>query len=100
MGFTVIAPDSFLGSGHPDPREGGPSSLGLIRSSNAGVDWKSLSLEDEAAFHILRSVGPRVYGVNATDGRLLVSDDGGMRWQARVPPAPFVDLVIDPSEQD
>src|SRR3712207_5291105 len=32
MGFAVVGPDRFLGSGHPDGREQAPPFLGLIRS--------------------------------------------------------------------
>ena len=34
MGFTLVTPDLFLGSGHPDLRDGLPPHLGLIRSTD------------------------------------------------------------------
>ncbi len=34
MGFAVVGPGHFLGSGHPDLREGLPTSLGLIESTD------------------------------------------------------------------
>src|SRR5688500_13377313 len=37
MGFTVVGPDRFLGSGHPDGREGLPPFPGLIESRDAGA---------------------------------------------------------------
>src|SRR5687767_322438 len=40
MGFTVVGPDRFLGSGHPDGREKLPPFLGLIESRDAGETWK------------------------------------------------------------
>lgn len=96
MGFTVVGPDRFLGSGHPDLRDDLPPLLGLIDSDDAGRNWTSRSLLGEADFHVLRAAGRRVYGVNAADGRLLVSDDGGRGWTPRTPPEPFLDLAIDP----
>ncbi len=36
MGFTVVAPERFLGSGHPDARARLPSHLGLIASRDRG----------------------------------------------------------------
>ena len=39
MGFTVVGPDRFLGSGHPDGRENLPPFLGLIESRDAGASW-------------------------------------------------------------
>lgn len=100
MGFTVVGPDRFLGSGHPDLREDLPPELGLIRSQDAGRTWKPISLLGEADFHVLRSVGTRVYGVDATDGRLHVSDDGGRNWARRTPPTALFDLAAKPGEPD
>jgi hypothetical protein len=98
MGFSVIGPDRFLGSGHPDPLQGGPSNLGLIRSDNAGGAWKPISLMGEADFHVLRSKGSMVYGLNATSGTLMVSRDGGRSWDEHDPPGAMLDLAIDPSD--
>ncbi len=36
MGFTIEGPGQYVGSGHPDPRAGGPPSVGFIRSSDGG----------------------------------------------------------------
>ena len=96
MGFTVVGPDTFLGSGHPDARDGLPPLLGLIRSEDAGRSWRPVSLLGEADFHVLRASGRRVYGVNSVDGALLTSADGGRSWQRRTPPGSLVDLAIDP----
>jgi hypothetical protein len=100
MGFTVVGPDRFLGSGHPDPAEDMPPLLGLIRSDDAGRSWQSVSLLGQADFHVLRASGRTIYGVNATDGTLLVSADGGRRWEPRPPPGPLVDLAPHPQRPD
>ena len=100
MGFTVVGPDSFLGSGHPDLRENLPSLLGLIRSQDAGKNWEPVSLLGRADFHVLRAAGARIYGVNATDGRLYVSADGGRTWAKRTPPAPLLDLAAAPGRPE
>ena len=100
MGFTVTGPDEFLGSGHPDGRTDLPPLLGLIRSTDAGETWTPVSLLGKADFHVLRSAGKRIYGADATSGRLLVSDDGGTTWQERRPPGPLLDLVVDPRDPD
>lgn len=80
MGFTVVGPDRFLGSGHPDLREDLPPHLGLIESGDAGRSWRSISLPGEADFHALRASGRRVLGYDATGGRLMQSEDGGRTW--------------------
>lgn len=100
MGFTVVGPDRFLGSGHPDLRDDLPPLLGLIRSEDAGRSWKPVSLLGQADFHVLRTAETRIYGVNASDGQLLVSDDGGRRWASRTPPAPLFDLVATGDDPD
>jgi hypothetical protein len=97
MGFTVIGRDRFLGSGHPDARTDLPPLLGLIRSDDAGRSWQSISLLGEADFHVLRARGRHVYGFDATQARLLVSGDGGRSWEQRSPPAPVIDLAVDPA---
>jgi photosystem II stability/assembly factor-like uncharacterized protein len=100
MGFTVVGPDQFLGSGHPDRREDLPPLLGLIRSNDAGNEWTPVSLLGEADFHVLRTSGPRLYGFDATGGRLMVSSNGGRSWAVRHPPPGLLDLAIDPENPD
>jgi hypothetical protein len=100
MGFSVVAPDRFIGSGHPALTQELPPHLGLIESRDGGRTWKNVSLLGEADFHVLRSSGPRVYGFDATQGRLMVSSDGGRSWGQRRPPAAMYDLAIDPADHD
>jgi hypothetical protein len=88
MGFTVVGPDHFLGSGHPDFRDTqlyDPDRrplLGLIESRDAGRSWQPLSLLGEADFHALQLTHGRVYGYDATGGRFMVTRDR-RRWQVR-----------------
>ena len=96
MGFTVVGPDTFLGSGHPDARPESPP-LGLIESEDAGRAWRTVSLAGEADFHVLRSDGTRVYGFDAAGGRLLVSPDRGRTWVEREAPGAVLDLAVDPA---
>jgi hypothetical protein len=98
MGFSVIGPNRFLGSGHPAPGQGGPPNLGLIESDDAGRSWRSVSLAGEADFHVLRFSQGRVYGYNGLIGKLMVSDDRGASWSERTPPAGVIDLAIDPRD--
>ncbi len=100
MGFTVVGPDRFLGSGHPDVRDVHlPPLLGLVESRDAGRRWKPISMPGEADFHVLRSVGERIYGFDVANGRLLVSGDGGKTWSPRRLPAPLVDLAPHPTRR-
>jgi photosystem II stability/assembly factor-like uncharacterized protein len=86
-----VQPDLFLGSGHPDARDlqnGTPSLLGLNRSTDDGRTWTPVSLSGEADFHVLRYLGNRVYGYDATNDRLMVSRDAGKSWTEHQPPGP------------
>lgn len=96
MGFTVVGPDHFLGSGHPDLRDDLPPLLGLIESTDAGRSWRPVSLLGTADFHTLRAAGPRVLGYDATGGRVMSSVDGGRTWTTTRPPSDLADIVADP----
>lgn len=101
MGFSVAEPGRFIGSGHPEAGDGElPPNLGLIESTDGGRTWEPVSLLGEADFHVLEAEGERVYGFDGTQGRLMVSDDGGESWDEREPPAPMFDLAIDPDDRD
>ncbi len=102
MGFTVVGPDHFLGSGHPDARTDLPPFLGLIESDVAGEKWKSVSLLGRADFHVLEAAGERVYGFGSDfktrREQFLVSDDGGSQWQSRDFPESLISLAINPDD--
>ena len=97
MGFAVVGPDRFLGSGHPDLRDDLPPLLGLIRSTDAGRSWQSVSLLGRADFHRIRVAGATVIAIDATNGLLMVSPDMGGTWRRLQPPGPLVDVAPDPS---
>lgn len=95
MGFSVAGPDRFVASGHPGAGQAGPPALGLLESTDRGRAWRTLSLEGEADFHVLRASGDSVY---AYDGALRASSDGGRTWQPRSAPAELIDIAIDPAD--
>ncbi|MGI9020661.1 MAG: F510_1955 family glycosylhydrolase [Solirubrobacterales bacterium] len=101
MGFTIIGPDRFLGSGHPDGREDLPPFLGLIRSVDAGETWDPVSLLGKADFHLLESGGDVVYGYGSDfktrEQQLLVSADGGKSWKQRPLPERASDQLTQES---
>lgn len=101
MGFTVIGPDQFLGSGHPDfaaMQEGQPGLLGLIESNDAGRSWESVSLSGQVDFHALAFAHDQVFGWDSTSGRFMVSADR-VDWDGRS----TLDLyafAVDPDDED
>ena len=102
MGFTVVGPDRFLGSGHPDGRSGEPPFLGLIVSDDAVESWDSISLRGDADFHVLEAAGDVVYGFGSDyDSRraqFLVSRDRGETWEEREVPEPLLSLAVHPDD--
>jgi BNR/Asp-box repeat protein len=102
MGFTIVGPDTFLGSGHPGGRDRLPPFLGLIRSDDGGRSWRPVSLLGERDFHVLEASGRRVYGFGSDFKTrapgFLVSDDGGETWEQREVPEPLISLAISPRD--
>ncbi len=98
MGFTVAGPDHFLASGHPGEGQGGPGSVGLIESDDAGESWNELSLSGEADFHALEYRHGRVYGLNSMTGQLLVSGD--MKSWEELSRTPIADFAVSPTDPE
>ncbi|MCW2999616.1 MAG: hypothetical protein JWN65_3165 [Solirubrobacterales bacterium] len=81
MGFTVVGPDRFLGSGYPDPGAGGQVSA----SNDGGRRWaKRGSIGGRPA--AFASDRQELYAAHA-DGTVVRSSDGGMSWAVRARPA-------------
>lgn len=96
MAFTVVGPNRFLGSGHPDLDEDLPVHLGLIESTDAGASWSALSLQGEADFHALEATPDLIVGYDSLTGQLIASPDG-KDWRL-VAEAEVVDLAMNPSD--
>lgn len=99
MGFTIVGPDHFLGSGHPDPSEPDqPSHLGLVESTDAARTWRPLSLAGAADFHALEAAHARVYGYDSQTRRLMVSGDR-TNWDRRAQLA-LADFAVSSEDPD
>ncbi|MGE3599612.1 MAG: F510_1955 family glycosylhydrolase [Dehalococcoidia bacterium] len=102
MGFTVVGPDHFLGSGHPDMRDYQakrlPSLLGLIESTDAGTTWQPISLLGDADFHALKAAHGRVYGFNSSGNTFMVSGDG-KAWETRAKVL-MRDFAVSPADAE
>ncbi|PXY23002.1 hypothetical protein BAY60_23810 [Prauserella muralis] len=99
MGFTIVGPRHFLGSGHPAPEDDElPDHLGLIETTDAGRTWRSVSLAGEADFHALEAKHGRVYGYESGAGRLMVTTDR-QNWDRRARLA-LADFTVHPSNPD
>ncbi|MFF5992942.1 MULTISPECIES: F510_1955 family glycosylhydrolase [Prauserella] len=95
MGFTVVGPRHFLGSGHPAPDEDLPPHLGLIESTDAGQTWAPLSLSGQADFHALEAKHNQVYGYDSQSQQLMVTSDR-QNWDRRASIA-LADFTVHPT---
>lgn len=99
MGFAIVGPGHFLGSGHPDLREEDlPASLGLIESTDGANTWAPVSLQGKADFHAIEPVGGRIYAYDSQSGSLLTSDDK-KTWDT-ISNQPIYDLAADQIDPD
>lgn len=100
MGFSIVGPGTFIGSGHPDFREDNvrPPLLGLIESTNAGQSWARLSLHGKADFHALHAAHGQVYGYDSTSQTLMVSKDRE-NWDRRARLL-MRDFAVSPTDAD
>ena len=100
MGFSVVGPGRFIGSGHPDPLEDDvrPPLLGLIESDDAGLTWDRLSLHGEADFHALVAAHGQVYGYDSTSGTFMVTGDR-KQWDRRSR-LRMLGFAVDPADPE
>ena len=100
MGFSVVGPGRFIGSGHPDFREDDvrPPLLGLVESDDAGQTWQRLSLHGQADFHALAAAHGQVYGYDSTSSTFMVTADR-QEWDPRSR-LPLRDFAVDPADPD
>ncbi|MEO7423086.1 MAG: F510_1955 family glycosylhydrolase [Ornithinibacter sp.] len=93
MGFGVAPDGSYLASGHPGPGTDLEQPVGLIRSTDEGSTWSTLSRAGESDFHGL-TVGEGI--VAGFDGTLRFSDDGSTWRSVPIPTQPHV-LAASPT---
>ena len=100
MGFSIVGPGKFIGSGHPDFREDDvrPPLLGLIESNDRGETWDRISLHGKADFHALHAAHGNVYGYDSTSQTFMVSRDR-KEWDRRSQ-LPMADFAVDPADPD
>lgn len=100
MGFSIVGPGKFIGSGHPDFREDDvrPPLLGLIESDDRGESWDRISLHGEADFHALHAAHGNVYGYDSTSQTFMVTQNG-KDWDRRSQLA-MADFAVDPTDPD
>jgi hypothetical protein len=91
-------PDDMIGSGHPPAGEALPPALGMIASDDAGKTWSALGEQGRADFHAIQTAGDVIVAGRYGEAVVSVSRDGGTTFENRTPPAPLVDLEVDPQD--
>ena len=76
MGFAVVAPNTFLASGHPASGDL-PDPMGLVRSDDYGLSWEPVSLVGESDLHSLDVEDDTIAAYDSTASRVLFSKDAG-----------------------
>lgn len=79
MSLTVDASGDLYASGHPATGSAATNPLGLIRSTDGGRTWGSVSREGMSDFHALTVRGSTIVGL--ADATLATSRDAGRTWQ-------------------
>ena len=88
----------LVGSGHPDQRTL-PQFLGLLRSSDGGRTWRSVSRLGDADLHKIVLAHDRLYAWDAVLSALIVSDDGGRSFAEHFTPRELmIDFEVDPGD--
>jgi photosystem II stability/assembly factor-like uncharacterized protein len=86
----------LVGSGHPDQRTL-PQFLGLMRSSDGGRTWRSISRLGDADLHKIVLRHRRLYAWDAVLSALIVSEDGGRSFAEHFTPRGLIiDFEVDP----
>jgi hypothetical protein len=98
LAIRFAGPDRLLASGHPPEESSLPSALGLIRSDDAGRTWTEISEVGRSDFHALQLSGDALVAALFGEAGINVSRDGGRTFESRTPPAPLVDLAVDPGD--
>lgn len=90
--------DELIASGHPPEGSRLPPALGLVRSSDAGKTWESISELGKADFHAIQTSGETIVAGRYGEPAIDVSSDGGKTFANKRPPDPLVDLEVDPAD--
>ena len=90
--------DELIASGHPPEGSQLPPALGLVRSSDAGKTWTSISELGKADFHAIQTSGETIVAGRYGEPAIDISTDGGKTFANKRPPDPLVDLEVDPAD--
>ena len=96
MGFVSLG-NVLIASGHPAVGSKMPNPIGVIKSLDGGLTWKSVSLSGKVDFHFLEGLGSDLYGADSQTGKLMYSADSGVTWKT-LGANTFTDIAVSPKK--
>jgi len=96
MGFVSLG-NVLVASGHPAVGSKLPNPIGVIKSLDGGLTWKSVSLSGKVDFHFLEGLGSDLYGADSQTGQLMYSADSGVTWKT-LGANSFSDIAVSPNK--
>jgi hypothetical protein len=87
----------LVASGHPAVGSKMPDPIGLIKSTDGGLKWESVSLLGKVDFHFLEGAGTDLYGADSQSGNLLYSANSGRSWRS-LGVNTYTDIAISPTK--
>jgi photosystem II stability/assembly factor-like uncharacterized protein len=100
LAFRFTGPGEAVGSGHPGRGRSQWAVLGLVRTSDGGRTWRSVSQLGAADFHAIAVSGGVLAAAPGGEATVLVSGDGGRTFEPRTAPLALQDLEIDPADPE
>ena len=94
MGFTTLG-KTLVASGHPAEGSKMPNPIGVMKSLDGGLTWKTISLSGKVDFHLLEGSGSDLYGADSQTGKLMTSADSGKTWKY-LGKNTFTDIAVSP----
>ena len=94
MGFTTLG-ETLVASGHPAEGSKMPNPIGVMKSLDGGLTWKTISLSGKVDFHLLEGSGSDLYGADSQTGKLMTSADSGKTWKY-LGKNTFTDIAVSP----
>lgn len=94
MGFATLG-NVFVASGHPAMGSKMPNPIGVMKSLDSGLTWKSVSLSGKVDFHYMEGAGSDLYGADSQTGNLMYSSDSGKTWRV-LGANTYADIAVSP----
>jgi hypothetical protein len=100
LAFRFTGPGEAIGSGHPGSEHSRWAVLGLVKTSDGGKTWKSVSRLGASDFHAVAFSQDTIAAAEGAEATVFVSRDGGRSFETRSTPLALTDLELDPGDPE